>query len=743
MKYYNREYGFKGRPPFFKDYFEVNDKGPRVNIANFPWDSIVGFGLHYNERNGVALIGKKGSVWGAKLTYLQGSRWTEQENIAAEKGSFFACSADNKFAYFTLGDIATSIVNYKKSALVMSISAIKKTSVRVKFYPIVPDDGALTVQNNIVRGVSSARAVIKGEIIPKDYDVEFRDRYEVILDDKNAKKEFFFAKSYTRTSIASSNKKEVTFEFELSSADPHAVIYLEVDSKNEFNGIPTLDELNQGISRAEILYSAEKTTGSGTLCKNVSNIISNTCINRIYDPYLMDCVFVEKREKNQFYYNFDPTYMATGALIASLIGQFKSAMSQIEVSCGDKIMGAFSSWVLFMRSRDKEVILKTLPIIMQSFGDSSDLELVDPLTKREIAYKQVGSPLKETRNEAHYSLDFSCYKLLAFDIIERMCRIIGDTKRSSHYREKYNQLKININKTLFNEKLGMYMDRYLEGEFVEFYGASNFLPLVAGTIDDVDRLEIVIQNLKDQTKFWGEYVIPSISKNNCYYGKKLTNIDGTQNEPYNKYRGGIIPVFNYLIHQGLIRYGITDLRGELAVSSCKLWDIEYSANKSIPCFFKPTNNPEKKSSDNCLSGNLMGYIGFEEVIGVEYFRDDLRPALRFGSLAKGDSGIANYKFWGLNFTVNISEKRTSLTVSGKEVINGEGGKYVVRNLVVNKEGIEFIVLADNDIVFDIKMPIFPNLDMEERSYNFNVEKGKTKIVIEKHKIRPIRNKFNN
>jgi len=742
MKYYNREYGFKGRPPFFKDFFEVNDTGPRINISNFPWDSMVGYGLHYSEKAGVALIGKRGSVWGAKIICLQRGKWVEHQYVTDLKDEYFTIGSDNKFAYFTVGEVAASIVAYKKSALVMSLSAIKDTKVRVAFYPIVPDDGQLSVQNNIVNGVASARAVVKGEIVAKDYDVEFRDRYEVVLDDKKAKKEYFFAKSYNRTTIASNNKKEVVFEFELTSNEPHAVIFLEVDEKNTFDNVPTLNELNAGISREEILFSTEKINGTGILGGNISKIVSNCCANRIYDPYIMESIFVENREISNFYYNFDPTQMATGAVIASLLGQHKSALAQSEASCADKIMGALASWVIYMRTRDKEVILKTLPTILSNFIPNGELALADPLTKREIAYKQDSSPLKEIKAEQAYSLDYSCYKLIAFEVAYKMAQAVGDTALAVAFKEFHSELKGNINDKLYNKKLGMYMDRYLSGESVPFYGATNFLPLTAGVIDNLERLEHVIQNLKDPNRFFGEFMLPTISKNNIYYGKKPSGFTLEHSEPYRGYRGEIVPFINYLIYLGLLRYGVCDLRAELAASSCKLWQREFDAHKAVPATFLPTSKGAKQVN-NALSGNLMGLLGVEELIGAEYFREDLRPALHFGTLAKDDAGIANCKIWGYNFTVNSGEKVTFLQVGDKEVIRGKGGKFTVRNLVINPNGIEFYVLASADIIFDISLPIFPGIEQEEQNYNFNVEKGKTMIIIDSHKVKPIRNKISN
>ena len=63
-----------------------------------------------------------------------------------------------------------------------------------------------------------------------------------------------------------------------------------------------------------------------------------------------------------------------------------------------------------------------------------------------------------------YSLDKSCINLLNMDIMERLALITGALENSL-YAESKRQLIDKINDLLWNPKLGIYMNRYLDGNF--------------------------------------------------------------------------------------------------------------------------------------------------------------------------------------------------------------------------------------------------------------------------------------
>lgn len=743
MKYINREYGFEGRPPFFKGYTEIKSKGPSKDLFIYPEREYVSYGLHYSQPNGVLLSGKLGTVWGAKITYQRLGKWVEDKDFLNDIGNFFAANKDGNFAYFNHGDITASFTHYSQNKLVMLISGMSKVKVRVEFFPIAPKTVILNEENGeFIKGQANERAVIPGNIKINDFDMEIRDRYEIEFTEGDSRKEYFLAKGYFPAANVINNGSSIIYEYNLDSQFSRVMLFLAIGDKDIYDNIPDLEELNNGTSKTELVFTAEKIAGSGVLGENISNAISRSIWNKIYDPFLARTLFIENRNKCNEFYSYDSTELATGALIQTLIGEYDNAEKQLEICIKDKILGAITAWILFCRTRNHNLLAKFLPQLLEEVDLEGTLVKADKMTLREIAYKQTESPLKDIKNEDIYSLDMSCYKLISLDILCRMAEVTNHKAYKKIHQSKQ-ALKYAINNTFFNEKLGLYMDRFLSGEFVSVYGSNSFLPLIAGAVDDIDRLERVILNLKDPNKFGGEYMVSSLVKSHPLYGKKAVNNYGKEIYPFESYRGMIVPLFNYLIYLGLKRYGVSETESAVAKSSAKMYGDILKKYNITPNFYLPTKRLKSKNSiDNSLSGNLLGLIGMTEMIDVEYFRDDMRASLCFGTLTEGDHRLANINILGHKFSISISDSETSLLCDDEEFFRGNGGKFIVRQFVENEWGAEFIIYSKEDITLDISLPALAKKD-KKTNYIFNVEKGKFKVVIDKNnEVKPAKLQFN-
>ncbi len=741
MKYINREYGFEGRPPFFKGYFEKKSKGPSVENFRYPEKPCAGFGLDAASPNGVLLAGTLGTVWGAKIAYQKLGKWVESEDFFASPGNFFAADKAGKFAYFHHGDITASIVNYSSSKLVLVVSGMTKVKVRIDFFPLYPSNADMRTEGNTVKGLAPERAVVQGNTKLTDNDMIIKNRYEVEFEEGSSRKEYFMAKGYLEPLSVTQNANTVSFEYYLDTQTSRIMLFLAVGDEGIFEDIPSIEELNDGTSKAEVLFTADRIAGSGTLGDNISNAISNSVWHKIYDPYLNYPLLVEDREKCHKLFSYDSTKSAIGALIFTLTGEYDSAFKQLKVCINDKILGALTAWMLFCRTRNRDIITEFLPQIGETFQLDGKLVEADKMTLNEIAYKQYDSPFKDIASGAVYSLDMSCYKLLTLDILASMCEISGN-KAAEKLRQAQKNLKNEINKTLFNEKLGLYMDRYLSGEFVPLYGANSFLPLVAGAVQDVDRLEKIMLSLKDPEKFGGDYMVATLAKRHPLYGKKAVNASGQEIPPYENYRGMISPLLNFLIYFGLKRYGVSEIQGKLACSSAKQYGDILKKFGMTPDYYIPVKKQLGRNVvAHSLSGNLMSFMGMMEMLDVEYFREDLRPSLSFGTLVEGDHRLANVEMFGRSFSITIADQETCLFMDGEEVFKGSGSKFIVRNFVENERGAEFIIYTSSELTIKMSLPFF--LKDSPRDFTFNLQKGKYKVIIDKNnQVLPTKLKFN-
>ena len=742
MKYINREYGFEGRPPFFKEYFEVKEKGLSSGKFKYPEESLAGYGMETAAPNGMLFAGKLGTLWGVRISYQKVAKWVEPEDFLLDMGNFFAANKGGRFAYFNHGDITASIINYKKDSLVLSLSGMSKVKVRVEAYPIAPSDAKIKNKDDQIIGEANQRAVIPGTIKANDYDMEIRDRYEVEFSSSSAKKEYFVLKAYSPPEVILENNR-IIFEYALDSQFSKIIFFMAVGGKEILENFPDIEELNNGSNKAELIFTAEKMAGSGLLGENLSNAVSKSVWHKIYDPYFRFPIFIEDRKSFNKYYSYDTLELSTGALIQALMGEYENAIKQLFICPEDKVLGALTAWILFCRTRNKNIIENVFEPLMNLFEIDGELVKADKMTLRELAYKQKNSPMKNIKNDDLYSLDMSSYKYMTLDILVRMAQITNNSALKKLKQARF-ELKKNINNNLYNPKIGLYMDRYLNGEFIPIYGANSFLPLAAGGIDDIDILERVLLNLKDRKKFGGEFMVPTLSASHPLYGKKGVDDLGNETEPFENYTGMISPRINFLIYLGLKRYGVSELQGKLALSSVKMYSNLLKKYNITPNFYLPEKNKKPKTAlRQSLSGNLMAFIGMMEILDVEYFKEDLRPSICFGTFVEGGHRLANIELLGHTFSVNISDEEALVIMDGEEVFKGNGGKFIVRNFVENPNGAEFLIYSKEDITLNISLPIFAlDFSGQKNQYTFNVERGKNKIIIDKDKVKPYKIRFN-
>ena len=218
--------------------------------------------------------------------------------------------------------------------------------------------------------------------------------------------------------------------------------------------------------------------------------------------------------------------------------------------------------------------------------------------------------------------------------------------------------------------------------------------------------------------------------------------------PYSGYRGMIVPYMNFLVYQGLSRYGVYDLMADIAAKSANTWYSRYKKGNydvfdtylpgvtlTINDSFRPdTENVLKGAEKHSLSGNLMALIGLCELIDVEYFRDDLKVALRFGTMLKGTHSVSRLNVLGRLYSVSVTDRGMLISADNSPVLSGEGGKFIIRQYTESNKGAEFIVLNDNDIILSLALPIIGFCE-ESQSLTFTLQAGASKVKIIKGKPR--------
>jgi len=166
-------------------------------------------------------------------------------------------------------------------------------------------------------------------------------------------------------------------------------------------------------------------------------------------------------------------------------------------------------------------------------------------------------PFDEKKNTLMMNcIDLSSLYALDSEMMMEIAAILGKKQDAEKFKQEYESIKKKINRVLWNKDF--YFDRFWDGKFSIHKAASNFYPVLAG-VPDEDRLEKIVRHLLDEKEFWGDYVIPTISRDNPAF----------KDQQY--WRGTIWPPTNYLVYQGLKRYKLDQVAAEFAVKSAFLF----------------------------------------------------------------------------------------------------------------------------------------------------------------------------
>jgi hypothetical protein len=267
------------------------------------------------------------------------------------------------------------------------------------------------------------------------------------------------------------------------------------------------------------------------------------------------------------------------------------------------------------------------------------------------------------------AVDLNSYLALDLECLSRIASEMGKEEKAEDYRALNAALCRRVNEMLWDEAGGMYRDRFREGGFSKRLAASNFLPLLAG-IPSRERAERMLKVLNDESRFWGEHVIPSISRNDPAFA----------DQQY--WRGAIWPPINYLTYAGLRRYGFDETAAELAKRSVDLFLAEWRRSSSC------RENYDSRTGEGCGHrhqswGPLMALMGIEELIDVTPW-----DGLRLGSLyPKNGTTLERIRIDGHEWTISCSERGSEIQLDGKPLLESSA-PIVLRHVGLRPGGFD-------------------------------------------------------
>lgn len=247
---------------------------------------------------------------------------------------------------------------------------------------------------------------------------------------------------------------------------------------------------------------------------------------------------------------------------------------------------AWGAWLTYEKSGNKEFLRTVLKrnkeflLWCRNNRRKSEKELYSWHTNPELNNRcdesgMDNSPRFDTDSDL-YAIDFSCYMANEVRFMKKLADVLEDKENADYFEAWYEQIKADINSTLWCEDDGFYYDYDIPYSHLhKVQSVSSFLPLFAGICDSI-KAEKLISHLKNSDEFGTEFSVPTISKKDKTFGTDM-------------WRGPVWINYNYMILKGLQEYGYDDIADEIKSNTLKVVDEWYNRTGTIYEFYDSEN----------------------------------------------------------------------------------------------------------------------------------------------------------
>lgn len=264
--------------------------------------------------------------------------------------------------------------------------------------------------------------------------------------------------------------------------------------------------------------------------------------------------------------------------------------------------------------------------------------------------------------------------------LSEISRILGKIEQAALLEKEYSRMRETMQKQLWDEKAGIFLNRHWDGRFNYRLSPTNFYPLIAGIATPEQAERMVKEHLLNEDEFWGRYVIPSIARNDPAF-------------PDNDYwRGRIWGPMNFLVGEGLKRYGFHDTAYRFAQKSQMLFQKEWQEKNHIHENYNAVTGEgcDVKNADPVYHwGGLLGYLAISELIEAQPW-----GGMRFGNLNGEYASVKNFPV-GSNDIYDVTmDGGLSVFRNGDEIIKTEI-PAMIRGYVLNGDTLYMEIIAEN------------------------------------------------
>lgn len=271
---------------------------------------------------------------------------------------------------------------------------------------------------------------------------------------------------------------------------------------------------------------------------------------------------------NQYIYQWDSSFMAMYALyglsdfpaMAALDNFYNHQRSDGYICrCYSEATGlatgeadinpplfAWAEWKYLSVTGDKSRLSRVLPVLDRYFNWIKGHSRA-PAGNGLYFITNFGSGMDNSPREEFLGkgawIDLSAQQALAAQFLARLAEAAGDAALAETYRAEYAEIKGRIQQYLWNDDLGIYLDRREDGGWHERLTIASFWPLLAGLPTDEQARTLIAGHLKNPREFAPPYLFPTLAASDPDF------------DPTGHYwRGGVWAPTNYMVIKGLEAY---------------------------------------------------------------------------------------------------------------------------------------------------------------------------------------------
>lgn len=430
-----------------------------------------------------------------------------------------------------------------------------------------------------------------------DYEFGLIDDIFYLFEKEGIHKNFYKIFSFNRKfKLKKDNNKfclEIPVKLKSTLFSPHAhwekIVFAATYSKDKDKGIK---KVKKAIECPEFFFNMRRKFLNEFFSDKVPYFNSNSLnLNKIY--YFCNYVswsniydFKEGNFKNQFtcpskfrllpqwfwdsaFHSIYEKYINTEISISSLKniiqnqteeGHLPFTLAIDKVITGDLIQPfilPIAIWDIYLKRGDKEILKEFLPSLIkfdkylekyraekgliylkvpgESGWDNSRRYIPEP------PFIQKNSPMMK-ENRYIISPDFNVYIYIGRYLIKKMAEELKNEEIYKEYEKREKELKERI-ETLWNEKTGLFFDKYIDGEIINVKTPGGMIPLLG--IPDTRKIIKIVQHLFNPDEFWTNFPVPTLSLDDPYFN--------SEDEYQSYWNGRVWPNINWLLIEMLIR----------------------------------------------------------------------------------------------------------------------------------------------------------------------------------------------